>query len=189
MVIEPAEAHTIAPLKPGDGVVFDAADWRSPEEPEEGGRVFEVKAQGKTLDVRFANGAIHPNRIRRGDLVWRTHDPEIDKAARPYLEPGAPLRKQPVHVRAVARQGEPLVTEWRAGSVTVTVRSEAPLIAARNRGLDEEFLATQFGRLGNTPYELASIELETDGAVFAPSSAAEPDAPRRRRQAAGAPRQ
>ncbi len=170
VVIEPAEAHTIAPLKPGDGVVFDAADWRSPEEPEEGGRVFEVKAQGKTLDVRFANGAIHPNRIRRGDLVWRTHDPEIDKAARPYLEPGAPLRKQPVHVRAVARQGEPLVTEWRAGSVAVTVRSEAPLIAARNRGLDEEFLATQFGRLGNTPYELASIELETDGAVFAPSS-------------------
>ena len=94
VVIEPAEAHTIAPLKPGDGVVFDAADWRSPEEPEEGGRVFEVKAQGKTLEARFANGAIHANRIRRGDLVWRTHDPEIDKAARPYLEPAAPLRKQ-----------------------------------------------------------------------------------------------
>jgi len=32
----------IAPLKAGDGVVFDAADWRSPEEPEEGGRVYQV---------------------------------------------------------------------------------------------------------------------------------------------------
>ena len=31
-----------SPLKPGDGIVFDAAYWRSPEEPEEGGRVFEV---------------------------------------------------------------------------------------------------------------------------------------------------
>ena len=33
-----------ASLKPGDGVVFDAADWRSPGEPEEGGRVYEVIA-------------------------------------------------------------------------------------------------------------------------------------------------
>ena len=30
------------PLKPGDGLVFDGADWRSPEEPEEGGRVYHV---------------------------------------------------------------------------------------------------------------------------------------------------
>src|SRR5262249_39746243 len=33
IVIEPSDAHRIAPLKPGDGVVFDAAEWRSPEEP------------------------------------------------------------------------------------------------------------------------------------------------------------
>ncbi len=30
ILIEPGEAHNIAPLKAGDGVVFDAADWRSP---------------------------------------------------------------------------------------------------------------------------------------------------------------
>ncbi|MGH2571506.1 MAG: peptidase U32 family protein, partial [bacterium] len=40
VTIAPAAAHRLAPLKPGDGVVFDAADWRSPEEPEEGGRVY-----------------------------------------------------------------------------------------------------------------------------------------------------
>jgi putative protease len=44
VVVEAGEAHRIAPLKPGDGVVFDAADWRSPQEPEEGGRVYEVTA-------------------------------------------------------------------------------------------------------------------------------------------------
>ncbi len=170
VAVEPAEAHAISPLKPGDGLVFDAADWRSPEEPEEGGRVFEVDARGKLLEVRFANGAIRANRIRRGDLVWRTHDPEIDKAARPYLEPAAPVRKQAVRVRAMAREGEPLVTEWAVGRVAVTVRSELPLGAARNRALDEEFLAAQLGRLGNTPYELAGVELESAGAVFAPSA-------------------
>ena len=189
VVIEPAEAHTIAPLKPGDGVVFDAADWRSPEEPEEGGRVFEVKAQGKTLEARFANGAIHANRIRRGDLVWRTHDPEIDKAARPYLEPAAPLRKQAVRVRAVAREGQPLVTEWSVGAVSVTVRSEMPLGPARNRALDEEFLAAQLGRLGNTPYELAAIEAGDRRRRLRPQRDVEPDPPHRRRAATRAPRQ
>ena len=82
--IEPAAAHAIAPLKPGDGVVFDAADWRSPEEPEEGGRVFEVEARGGRLELRFGNGAVNAARIRPGDLVWRTHDPEVEKAARPF---------------------------------------------------------------------------------------------------------
>ena len=71
-----------SPLKPGDGVVFDAADWRSPQEAEEGGRVFEVR-NGELL---FGNGAVNSARIRPGDLVWRTHDPELDKSVRPYTE-------------------------------------------------------------------------------------------------------
>ena len=32
VIVDPTEAHEISPLKAGDGVVFDAADWRSPEE-------------------------------------------------------------------------------------------------------------------------------------------------------------
>ncbi len=156
-----------APLKPGDGVVFDAADWRSPEEPEEGGRVFEAAARGGLVELRFSNGAIDPRRIRRGDLVWRTHDPEVDRAAKPYLEPAAPVRRQPVRVRVTAREGEPLVTEWTAGRAAVIVQSPEPLGTARNRGLDEEMLRAQFGRLGNTPYELAELTLETAGAPFA----------------------
>ena len=168
--IDSDEAHAIAPLKPGDGVVFDAADWCSPEEPEEGGRVFEAVPRGGQLELRFANGAIDPRRIRRGDLVWRTHDPDVDKAARPYLEAAVPLRKQPVRVRVTAREGEPLITEWTAGKASTTVTSPEPLGPARNRGLDEEMLRAQFGRLGNTPYELAQLELEVSGAPFAAAS-------------------
>jgi U32 family peptidase len=153
-------------LKPGDGVVFDAADWRSPQEPEEGGRIFEVHDG----ELRFGNGVLNVKRIRRGDLVWRTHDPELNKLAQPYTEASTPLRKQPVSVRVSAREGEPLVTEWRVGQVWTVVESDAPLGAASHRAVDEEYLREQLGRLGNTPYELACVELEMKGRPFAPSS-------------------
>jgi putative protease len=166
VLIEPSEAHRVSPLKPGDGVVFDAADWRSPEEPEEGGRIFEIEHG----ELRFGNGAIRGERIRRGDLVWRTHDPDIDKAARVYTEATTPLRKQAVKVRVVAREGERLRSVWTVGAVSVSVESEAELGAARNRAIDEEYLRAQLGRLGNTAYELTEVELEIGGAPFAASS-------------------
>ncbi len=170
ILIGPSAEKEISPLKPGDGVVFDAADWRSPEEPEEGGRIFQVEPREGKLELRFGNGALHANRIRAGDLVWRTHDPDLDKVARRYSEAAAPVRKQPVSVAVTAREGEPLSSEWRAGEVRVTVRSEASLGTANNRGLDVEFLRAQLGRLGNTPYELAELTADIEGCVFAPSS-------------------
>ncbi len=153
-------------LKPGDGVVFDAADWRSPQEDEEGGRIFEVRDG----ELRFGNGVLNTARIRRGDLVWRTHDPELDKLARPYIEPATPLRKQSVAVRVIASEGAPMRTEWRVGGVSVAVDSDAALGAATQRAVDEPYLREQLGRLGNTPYELTGVELEIEGRPFAPSS-------------------
>jgi len=170
LLIEPSEANDIAPLKPGDGVVFDAADWRSPEEPEEGGRLFEIERRGGKLELRFGNGAIRSERIRRGDLVWRTHDPNLDKAARVFTEAAAPVYKRPVTVRVTAREGRPLVTEWRAGDRSARVESPAPLGAARNQAISEELLRAQLGRLGNTGFELAGLELAVEGSPFAPAS-------------------
>ncbi|SPE30749.1 Peptidase U32 [Candidatus Sulfopaludibacter sp. SbA3] len=170
VLVETGEAHTIAPLKPGDGVVFDAAGWRSPEEPEEGGRIFQVARQEGKLELRFGNGVLNPSRIRRGDLVWRTHDPNLDKVVRPYLEAATPIRKQPVHVKVTAREGQPLQMEWSVPTATIRVESAQPLSTASNRTLTAEFLREQLGRLGNTPYELATLVLQTEGAPFAPSS-------------------
>ena len=71
-----------------------------------------------------------------------------------------------------AREGQPLETEWtRRGSRSVTRGVRRSRWAARaNRALDGEFLREQLGRLGNTPYELAELELEIEGSPFAPSS-------------------
>jgi len=173
VLVEPADSARIAPLKAGDGVVFDAADWRSPEEPEEGGRVYEAAARNRQVELRFANGAIRFDRIRVGDLLWRTHDPGLDRIARPFLQPSSPVARQPVNVHVIAREGSPLEAEWwlaRRPEIRVTVRSSTPLVSAQNRALNIEALRDQFSRLGNTAYELREVTAELSASPFAPAS-------------------
>ena len=174
LMIEASDVHAIAPLKAGDGVVFDAADWRSPEEPEEGGRVYQVlPGLDGRLELRFGNGAIRFERIRPGDRVWRTDDPDVDRAARAYTQAAAPVSRQPVVVRVTAIEGEPLVTEWslvKQPQISVIVKSTGPLSAAQNRGLSLELLREQLGRLGNTAYELVDVTLNVQGTPFVPAS-------------------
>ncbi len=170
---EPAVAAE-APLKPGDGVVFDAADWRSPEEPEEGGRVYHVTPQRNgALELSFGNGAINFARIRVGDLLWRSHDPELDKAVRPFTAAALPVHRQPVNVHVTAVEGAPLVLAWTLAeqpAIQVTLWSDEPLAAASQRAVDAAFLREQLGRLGGTPYMLADLTLDVSGRPFAPSS-------------------
>ena len=174
IIIVPEPGREAAPLKPGDGVVFDAADWRSPEEPEEGGRIFTVEPVGDgLLAIRFAKGAINPRRIRAGDLLWRTSDPQTERIARPFVQPAAPVRRQPVRVTALVRAGAPLELHWSLiaqPSLTVTVQSPTPLTTAQNRPLDETTLREQLGRLGDTPYQLTELNAVIEGNPFVPVS-------------------
>ena len=174
VLVEPAAAQEIAALKPGDGVVFDAADWRSPEEPEEGGRVFEaISHLSGEIELRFGNHAIRFDRIRAGDLVWRTHDPAVERAAQVFLDPAAPVARQPVNIDVTVHMGAPLIATWslaKQPDLRVTITSAQPLVAAQNRGLTVETLRDQFGRLGNTPYAIADIALSGEDPVFAPAS-------------------
>jgi len=174
ILLAPSADASIAPLKPGDGVVFDAADWRSPELAEEGGRVYQVNpARGGQLEVQFGNGALDFGHIRPGDLLWRTHDPDLDKLARPFTEAAAPVRKQPLAVHASAQEGAPLHLTWTLlarPDIQVHVQSDEPLAAAQQRALTDDFLYEQLGRLGQTPYSLAEVHLDLSGRPFAPSS-------------------
>jgi putative protease len=124
-----------------------------------------------TLLLRFGNGAVRFDRIREGDLVWRTQDADLAKVVKPFLEPAAPVAKQLVAVSVTGGEGLPLVMDWRlASGVRFVVRSGAALERASKRGLDEAMLRDQLGRLGNTPYELGELTVDLAGAVFAPAS-------------------
>jgi len=174
VVMEPSDAHGIAPLKPGDGIVFDAASWRSPEEPEEGGRIYEATGKGRSLPLRFGNNAIDFSRIRPGDLVWRTADPSLAQAAKAFLDPPSPVHRRKVNVEITARACAPLRTRWTLAlqpHISVEVPSTQTVETAANRALSLDLLEKQFGRLGATPYELGEITLESEGDPFLPVSA------------------
>ena len=162
-----------APLKPGDGVVFDAAHWRSPQEEEEGGRLYAVKPVHDGLELRFRRRAIDPRRIRVGDWLWRTGDVETERRARPFTQGTGQARPQQVSVQVTAHVGAPLRTRWSLRAkpqCVVELTTDAPLEAARERGVDVSFLRQQLGRLGGTAYELADLELDMQGNPFVPAS-------------------
>ena len=173
VVIESSDAHSLSPLKAGDGIVFDAADWRSPEEREEGGRVYQVTAlKNGEVRLHFANNAIEFARVRIGDWVWRSHDPELDKVSRLFTNAATPVHKQPVKVLVTARVGEPLVVEWslEASNVRTRVQSEEALASSYKHPVTLELLRDQLGRLGNTAYTLTGVQAVIEGNPFVPTS-------------------
>lgn len=173
LVIEPSDIHAAAPLKAGDGLVFDAADWRSPEIEEEGGRIYEVKAVGQRLELRFGNGAIDFDRIRPGDWVWRSHDVNTEKAAKAFTQANTPVHKQRVNVHVTAQEGQALKITWEVAQkpeISVMVESDDALTRANSRSITVEYLHQQLGRLGNTAYALETVTMDIGGNPFIPSS-------------------
>ena len=80
------------------------------------------------------------------------------------------MARQRVNVSVEAREGAPLRAVWSLETqpqISVSVESPEPLRPAQNRGLTLESLREQFGRLGNSAYELGEITLDVEGSLFA----------------------
>lgn len=200
-----AAVRLAGPVKRGDGVVFDRGE---PEEPEQGGRVFEVFRSGKSLtepvsegivELAFAGGAIDWRRVRPGDRVWQTDDPELTRKLRKTFEGPAARRRVRLDLRVRARVGHPLSLEATAeNGARASLTTARPLEKAEKHPLTLDVLRDQLGRLGKTVYELGELAADLEGAPMAPLSvlgalrrslveqlAASLRAPRTRRVAAG----
>lgn len=166
-----------APLKRGDGIVFDAGD---PTKKEEGGRVYDLRRKGVKLegeadetwiiDIVPGRNDVDLRRVHVGDKIWKTSDQALDKRLRQTFETDKPYRVFPVHVRAVGRAGEPLATFWTdvQKGTTVRVDSELPLETALKRPMDGALLEEQLGRLGGTVFQLEQLETSLEGDVILP---------------------
>ena len=158
----------VAPLKPGDGVVFDAG---RPEDKEEGGRVYQVEPRGPEIVLRFGRGDIDFRRLHPGDRLWKTSDPALERRIRQTFE-GDQIRHQtPVTMDVHGHAGAALrvVVRDELGHVVEAV-SAAPLQAARSQPLTPARLREQLGRLGGTPFRLERLRSFLEGEVMLPVS-------------------
>lgn len=113
-------------IKPGDGLVFDAANWRSPDEPEEGGHVYEVKERAENrVELKFGHGEIDFSRIRVGDWVWRSFDPQASKRLKSITKTEVPQTTRPIVFEVTARVGQPLkIQAWIVDQSSIERKSE-----------------------------------------------------------------
>jgi putative protease len=154
----------VAPLKPGDGLVFDAG---RPDEKEEGGRVYQVETRQGESVLRFGQGDLDFNRIQPGQLIWKTNDPELDRRVRQSYEGDQIRFRRPLHLSLHGHAGAPLtiIARDEEGHV-VQIDSTTPLAPAHKQPLSTERLRDQLGRLGGTPFELGLLENNLEGDVI-----------------------
>lgn len=165
-----------APIKRGDGIVFDAG---RPEEKEEGGRIYDLRKNGVKLEGEVQQGLIeivpgrhdvHLGKVHVGDLIWKTSDQELDRRLRKTFETEQAFKLFPVAIQVAGEVGKPLVSVWH-DMVTdhyVTIESEVVLEEAIKRPLTKEYLFEQWGRLGGTIFELADVDMHVNGNVIVP---------------------
>ncbi|RFC50590.1 MAG: putative protease [Verrucomicrobia bacterium] len=158
-----------APLKPGDGIVFDAG---KPAEREEGGRVYQVTpGRDSEVTLRFGDGDIDWRRVAAGQLVWKTNDPALDRDVRTSFEGDQIHFARPITLEVHGRAGTPLtlIANDHRGHVVKT-ESALPLTPATNQPLSPERLREQLGRLGGTPFQLGELRSYLEGDVILPVS-------------------
>lgn len=155
-------------IQPGDGLVFDGG---CPQSQEEGGRVYEVKRQGKEVIVSFGRRDLDLRRVTVGDKVWKTSDPILDRQVRQSFAGEKPLFQRPLTVEIDGEIDRPLVATVRDElGHFVCIESAMLLVAAQNQPLTTERLQSQFDRLGNTPFYLASLDNHLSDTVMLPVS-------------------
>ncbi len=155
------------PLKAGDGVVFDAG---RPDEAEQGWRVYEVRGTTEA-ELFFGNDTVDFTRVRAGDKVWKTSDPELERRLRQTYAGETPRFQRPLDFEMLGAVGQPmtLIARDEDGHVA-RADSAVPLATAERQPLTRERLEEQLGRLGGTPFKLGALRNELAAGVMLPVS-------------------
>jgi putative protease len=172
------EVQLFAPLKRGDGIVFEGD--RTIENDEQGGRVFGVYHGRQRLEEAVSSGTVllefqidslDFSRIIPGQKVWKTDDPELTSRLRQSFSSADPVRRVDVDFEVIVNIGQPLrITATTVMGIMATVISEEPLQEARTRPVTEAFLREQLARLGHTVFRLREVRAEIAGKPMVPLS-------------------
>jgi len=144
----------------GDGLGFEPVGGGRPDES----RGFSVTAV-RTVSER--EGVVRQAIASRafipvGWAVRRTSAAQLlDRARKSFagLQGEARRRRAALDVRVFGHGGAPLKAVFTADGEEVTVATDVPLAAASKRALEVQVLREQFGRLGETPFALGSVDV------------------------------
>jgi len=157
-----SERTTTMLLKPGDGVVFDAGS--SPEN-EQGGRVYAVTSRATDrgrVELTFGRGDVDFAAISVGSGVWKTDDPQFRRCLDSLSRQDSPQHRCPVTLRVrLLLDGRLQATLVDESGREASAASDGPLEPARKHPLTVELLQDQFCRLGDTPFRLDCIEMNS----------------------------
>jgi putative protease len=157
-----------SPVQPGDGIVIDQG---GDTDREQGGRVYQAAPQRDGLvRLAFEHGKIDFSAVRVGDRLWKTDDPQLNRELRKSWSGEIPLPKRRLDFVVSGRANVPLRVEAKCGDVRASVESHMPLEVAQKRPLNDEALRAQLGRLGETDFELGTLDNKIEGEVILPVS-------------------
>ena len=155
-------SEQIPALKAGDGIVFDAGENR---DLEQGASIWRIQ-DDRIIFHRELSG-INWDRIRPGVTLYKTADPALERDLRKFWQnTKLTEKKTPLHLTLTGTPGQTLTLSCSE----VSIQSEQPLEEATGQGLTTETLIAKLGRLGTTPYELASLDNQLIGACHFPLS-------------------
>ncbi len=154
-------------LSVGDGIEV----WVS-----EGGRqgivVSQLFQKGNPVEKAFAGQVVTvplKGKVRMGDRVFKTHDQELMNTAQLTFTSPKETKKLPIAVQVRAALGEPLtisVEDTDGNKALVSTNFIA--VEAINQPISEEKVRKQIERMGNTPFQVGSLEIKIDGNIMVP---------------------
>lgn len=159
------------PLAPGEGILVEGG---REGEGELGGRIWAVEpdasGEGPGERVWLGPDVRVPDDLPAGRRVFKTNDPALEK--RVLAEVDANPKRVPVDIRIAGRVGEPFVLEGRtAAGGYARVTGDANAETAQKTPIDEATLRDKLGRLGDTPFELGTLDVALPIGVIVPLSA------------------
>ncbi|MFM7424625.1 MAG: peptidase U32 family protein, partial [Elainella sp.] len=130
-----------APVKPGDGIVFDNGH---PQRQEQGGRIYGVMPQGSLTRLSFGRRDVNFSALHRGDRVWKTSDPELDRKLRQSFAGETAQFQQPISLTVYGTVDQPMtILGCDLQGHLVRVESAMPLVLAQRQPLTSERLREQ----------------------------------------------
>jgi len=164
-----------ASIARGDGLLVEGG-WAG--EGEIGGRVWGIEVAGADVSTAPAGSAaklwfgpeLELAMVGRGRRVFRSHDPETEGEISTLLA-REPYRER-LSLTIAGRFGEPFTLEGRSERGRYArVQADTNVEPAQNQPTSAAELADKLGRLGDSPFAFAGLEVDLPSGAWLPVSA------------------